>query len=517
MKTNRIFHLFAIGTLASLVACGVSEPQVDPEINGKADNVDCANVDEITFDCPAELPSMATIIKDGIILPNPDPPAGTDDNLPSVHSDLVQYQSSVKSQGRRGVCSIFANVGFMEHLYIKARAKYEADPELAARFPDDFSEQYLQWAVKFTGGGSFPDSSGSNAYYNLRAITNHGIPVEAAWKYEPNQWNADDDEACTGEDDQPTHCYTNGHPEDAVKDGPKYILAPSSRLSARRIKSHINNNKTGVVLGLKFFYQSWNHRKTNLEPNKASWNQGIVLYPNQADYDDSTAEGRGAGHGILIVGWDDTLKVPTVDGEGKHTCTAPNSLTTSKIDAGTQCPEGHTIDSEKGFYIFKNSWGTGNFGKDNEYGDGYGFISKKYIHEYASCRVSRLPRPSDLPEIEIEPEPEPEPEGESRTFNGELEQGAYSEVQTFDIGDDAKNVKVVMSGTGDPDLYVSFGDEGINREELSSSSVTCRPYKNGAEETCDSELASVTKSTLVVFVHGFKKSTYKVMITWDKE
>jgi hypothetical protein len=46
---------------------------------------------------------------------------------------------------------------------------------------------------------------------------------------------------------------------------------------------------------------------------------------------------------------------------------------------------------EKGFYIFKNSWGTGNFGRDNVHGDGYGFISARYIHEYGSVYISDLP------------------------------------------------------------------------------------------------------------------------------
>src|SRR5687767_7607026 len=39
---------------------------------------------------------------------------------PRKHSELVAVQSPVKSQGSRGVCSIFATAALMESLYIKA-------------------------------------------------------------------------------------------------------------------------------------------------------------------------------------------------------------------------------------------------------------------------------------------------------------------------------------------------------------------------------------------------------------
>ena len=56
------------------------------------------------------------------------------DQIPPKQFDLMAYQSPVKSQGSRGVCSIFATTALMEHLYIK-QGTY-TNP--------DFSEQYLQ-------------------------------------------------------------------------------------------------------------------------------------------------------------------------------------------------------------------------------------------------------------------------------------------------------------------------------------------------------------------------------------
>src|ERR1043165_8503120 len=47
-------------------------------------------------------------------------------------------QSAVKSQGSRGVCSIFAATAMVENLFLAAGS---------SSIPD-FSEQYMQWSVK---------------------------------------------------------------------------------------------------------------------------------------------------------------------------------------------------------------------------------------------------------------------------------------------------------------------------------------------------------------------------------
>ena len=70
----------------------------------------------------------------------------------------VGDQSVVQSQGSRGVCSIFASTAMIENLYIKAGM-----PVAEA----DFSEQYLQWAVKNLDG-AFANTGGSSSDANLR-------------------------------------------------------------------------------------------------------------------------------------------------------------------------------------------------------------------------------------------------------------------------------------------------------------------------------------------------------------
>jgi hypothetical protein len=284
-----------------------------------------------------------------------------DDLVPVRHDELVAVQSPVRNQASRGVCSIFSTIGLMEHLYIKEGTI--TDP--------DFSEQYLQWSAKFEVG-SFPRTSGSNANFNLQAISNFGIPSEDVWPYEGTQWSTVQDPDCDGEDNQPTHCYTNGQPTEQMKAAEKFFLPRGRFLHPRDIKGHIQTTGTAIVAGMTFFYQSWNHRKSELPTSRDNWDQGIVLYPN--DEDRRLSLETRAGHSIVILGWDDDMEVPIRDAEGN----------TVLDDAGNEI-------TEKGFYLFKNSWGTSGFGIDHPAGAGYGWISQRYVHEQASIRVTGMP------------------------------------------------------------------------------------------------------------------------------
>jgi len=282
---------------------------------------------------------------------------------PASFTELVAVQSPVKSQGSRGVCSIFATVALMEHLYLKEG--HLANP--------DFSEQYLQWSAKNEAGG-FRNTEGSNADVNLRAISDFGIVAEADWPYERFPWSTGNDAACTGGENLPTRCYTNGEPPQPARDARKWKLPRGRWLnsSPRSIKAHLTSKKTAVVVGMTFFYQSWNHRRSELPVNSEYWRKGYVLAPNAKDQEVSLA--KRAGHAILIVGWDDNLEIPTVDETGAIVTDA----------------NGNPV-MEKGFWIFKNSWGTGSFGVENPNGDGYGYLSMKYVQDWGSAMVSDVP------------------------------------------------------------------------------------------------------------------------------
>jgi C1A family cysteine protease len=280
--------------------------------------------------------------------------------------DIYSLQTPVRNQSHRGVCSIFSSTGLMEMLYKKAGM---ANP--------DFSEQYLQWAVKVQDG-AFSDTEGSSDYYNLETISTYGIPSESAWPYQEYPWTAANDPACTGsEEGRPTKCYTNGEPPAAARTATKYKLPAGRWVSDSSIKNVIFEKKVGVVVGFDFFYQAWNHRRSTLPVSAASFAKGYVLYPNATDITESYKQ--PAGHSVQLVGWDDNLEVQKVDAMGKP-----------MVDA-----MGKPV-MEKGFYLFKNSWGTTNFGVNNSKAPGYGWIAYRYISGYGSGYTAdppTLPRP----------------------------------------------------------------------------------------------------------------------------
>lgn len=288
------------------------------------------------------------------------PSEGKTDAVYPKQFDLVSKQSAIKSQGGRGVCSIFATAALMEHLYL-------AEGALAA---PDFSEQYLQWAVK-NQVKQFPNTAGSNSAYNLEAISKFGIVEEPLWPYETSQWGASKDAACLSGEGLPTRCYTNGEPPAAAKDGKKWKLPAGKWINASHtsIKGHMVAKKTAVVIGVKFYYQAWNHRSAKIPTSNENWRNGYVLSPNAEDKKQTPA-----GHAVLIVGWDDDLQVQKRDGAG----------------AGVVDGDGKPV-MEKGFFILKNSWGTGSFGVNNPHGDGYGFIAYKYVSDYGTAYVSGVP------------------------------------------------------------------------------------------------------------------------------
>jgi Zn-dependent metalloprotease len=69
--------------------------------------------------------------------------------------------------------------------------------------------------------------------------------------------------------------------------------------------------------------------------------------------------------------------------------------------------------------------------------------------------------------------------------------------------------KVVMSGTGDPDLYVRFG------AAPTTTTYNCRPYASGAAETCDLTVPAGQTSAYVM-VRGYTAATYTLNINYTK-
>jgi subtilisin-like proprotein convertase family protein len=286
----------------------------------------------------------------------------TDATYPATF-DLVSTQSPIRNQGGRGTCSIFATLALMEQLY---------NVEGTIDNPD-FSEQFLQWSVK-TEVGAFQGTDGSNPTQNMRAISRYGVVEESVDPYESRGWSASDDAACTGEDDQPTICYTNGTPSDDALAARRWTL-PAGRYvncGSRSVKAFMTENSAGVIATVEFFYQSWNHGGSELTVDREAGRLGWIRNPSAADIEDSRL--RPAGHAVLLVGWDDTLEVPLIGADGQPLVD----------DAGNPV-------TETGFFLFKNSWGAGSFGSLNPFGAGYGWISMDYVSTHGSCYSSSIP------------------------------------------------------------------------------------------------------------------------------
>ena len=289
---------------------------------------------------------------------------GKADAVYPARFDLMPVQSPVKDQDRRGVCTIFTTTGLMENLYL-----------VAGMTNPSFSEQYLQWSVKVQFN-VLPHGEGSSIESNINAINAYGIPLEAVDPYNGKEWTTADDPACNldGTETQmlPTKCWTQGDPTAEMKAAQMYTLPPGRWLNTADIKFQMTTKGTDVAVSIPIYYQAWNYPH-KLPTNWDDYYKGLIRYPNAADIADSKSD--PAGHGILIVGWDDDYQVQLVDDQDKPA-----------VDAN-----GNPI-MEKGFYIFKNSWGTTSFGQTNPTAPGYGYIPQRYITDFASAYVTDVPQ-----------------------------------------------------------------------------------------------------------------------------
>ena len=97
--------------------------------------------------------------------------------------------------------------------------------------------------------------------------------------------------------------------------------------------------------------------------------------------------------------------------------------------------------------------------------------------------------------------------GTTTERTGSINGGAFTQVDSFAVTP-GTNLTVVMSGTGDPDVYVKFGSAP------STSSYDCRPYETGAAETCNLTVpAGATQAFVGVMGYGTSASTYKLAVT----
>ncbi|HUS31763.1 MAG TPA: pre-peptidase C-terminal domain-containing protein [Kofleriaceae bacterium] len=94
--------------------------------------------------------------------------------------------------------------------------------------------------------------------------------------------------------------------------------------------------------------------------------------------------------------------------------------------------------------------------------------------------------------------------GTTTTKTGNVAQGATTQVGTFPV-QAGQLFTLSMTGTGDPDVYVKFGSAPT------TSSYDCRPYVEGAAETCTLTVPAGATQAFVA-VNGYTASTYSMNI-----
>jgi subtilisin-like proprotein convertase family protein len=288
----------------------------------------------------------------------------TDEILPSKYLELLQYQSPVKNQGRRGSCSLHATAALIEHLYMREGTHTNLD----------LSEQFLVWIAKQKD----PTHKHSVSLNTAFSAANHpGIPQEHLWPYERHPWTEDDDPACIGEEaNRPLRCFTNGEPPEAALVGRKYRTPEARWISttSQSIKAFMFEKQLSVPFSLKTFSQAWNFPSSTLLRNPNYFDKGYILYPNDEDKETSP----DSSHAVLLVGWDDEMELPRLDKDG-------NTI----VD-----DNGEPI-VDKGCFLLKNSWGTQNMGRYNSQRSGYAWVSYKYAEEFGhGLVVDNLPDPN---------------------------------------------------------------------------------------------------------------------------
>ena len=99
----------------------------------------------------------------------------------------------------------------------------------------------------------------------------------------------------------------------------------------------------------------------------------------------------------------------------------------------------------------------------------------------------------------------PMPPGKHDTKTGNVAQGAKVGVGTYSVAA-GSTFTVVMSGTGDPDLYVRFGGAPT------ATQFNCRPYLDGAAEEC--HLTAPSATTAHIAVNGYTAAAYSIGVDW---
>jgi serine protease len=107
-----------------------------------------------------------------------------------------------------------------------------------------------------------------------------------------------------------------------------------------------------------------------------------------------------------------------------------------------------------------------------------------------------------------EPPPPPPPSDDTQTWRGDLMAGTFKVVGGPIEVAPGSTLTVTMTGSGDPDLYLRFG------EAPTRSLYACRPYVDGASERCALTVPSDARAFYVA-VAGYRAAHYVVTASYS--
>ncbi len=312
--------------------------------------------------------------------------------------EVIEMQTPVKSQGAIGSCSIFSATALLESKLLQL-----GEPD-----SDDLSEQWLLYITAAQKG-----SVGVLSEKNIEALSKYGYLPDYMWEFSPIPWDNLGslakifDRKCSSISDakQLAGCrigrrnplLLQASEEDLTtrgsglfdqnfneirnhaRDNNSKIMITGTELKPQDAKKRLDKNEA-ILLDVNFFFEAWSHAKTaklGLDRNMDLFHSGIVSFPHKdsMDYAVSTSPDHRTAHSVLVVGYDPDVVI---------------ERTVKKVDGSPM-----TVRS-KGVYYFKNSWGTGSFGKNFQVNDrnfpGYGMIAMAYAErsgKFWAMNVSR--------------------------------------------------------------------------------------------------------------------------------
>lgn len=242
---------------------------------------------------------------------------------PSVAPITHRMGSPVRDQGTRGTCVAHATIACAEHHFTHS----------------DLSEQFVFWAIKTHGGDPSPHLDGTRLEFADRALLSHGACEELHWSYNPTPIPGNVTQ------ETPPHLPSSV----AIQDGqtrakkPSHYSDTSPQGSGSTALLIRELQKGPVAVSLPVFrdptskFQNWNWQGAR--------DHGHVIDPPP----NSIVIG---GHAVCVC-------------EFQPSPNAPGN----------------------GWFVFKNSWGTAQWGSGNQLAPpghppcpkGYGYVSASYI------------------------------------------------------------------------------------------------------------------------------------------